>query len=311
MTITPSQYNVAVICGGTSGEREVSLRSGESAQEALIEAGFQAVLLDSALKSDLVRLINEPFDVAFLCLHGRGGEDGAIQGFLETVGLPYTGSGVMSSAQALHKATTKKIYDDAGIPTPLAVYLTHQDAVDALDILEKIGDHCVVKPATEGSSIGVSIIRGEHELQVALEEAFRHDDTVVVESFVEGVEATVSVLGNDDPQPLPVIKMIPRNDFYDFESKYAPGGSEHICPAPFDAALTKRLQDLACAAHRALGCKGVSRTDFIIDEAENPWCLETNTIPGMTATSLLPDAARAAGMTFPQVCTRLVELALG
>lgn len=310
MTISPSECKVAVICGGTSGEREVSLKSGEGASTALKEAGFDVSLLDSADKNDLIRLINEPFDVAFLCLHGRGGEDGAIQGFLEIVGLPYTGSGIQASALALDKSATKKIYDEVGVPTPTAVTLNSDSSYDLDEVFEQVGRHCVIKPATEGSSIGVYIVTDKDEYQTALNQAFQHDTSVIVESFVEGTEVTVSVLGNESPEPLPVIQMIPRNDFYDFESKYAPGGSEHLCPAPLDAALTEQVQQLACKAHQALGCRGVSRTDFIIDREGKPWCLETNTIPGMTATSLLPDAARARGISFSEVCKRLIDLAL-
>lgn len=310
MAIKPTDYKVAVICGGTSAERDVSLKSGEGASEALKEAGFDVTVLDPAHKEDLMRLLNEQFDVAFLCLHGRGGEDGAMQGFLQIVGLPYTGSGIQASALAIDKSAAKRIYREADIPTPIALCLKRGMPYDIETIIAQVGEHCVVKPATEGSSIGVSIVSQADELQTALDQAFIHDASVVVESFVEGVEVTVSVIGNETPEPFPVIQMIPRNDFYDFESKYAPGGSEHLCPAPLEEVITKRLQNLACEAHCALGCRGVSRTDFIIDPEGNPWCLETNTIPGMTATSLIPDAARAAGISFSEVCTRLVELAL-
>lgn len=310
MTITPSECRVALLCGGSSGEREISLKSGEGARAALEEAGFSVEVLDPAEHDALMRLVSEPYDVAFLCLHGRGGEDGAIQGFLETIGLPYTGSGIQASALAIDKAKTKKVYEGAGIPSPAALYLASSDECDLLDIEAHVGEKAVVKPATEGSSLGVSIVSGREQLQAAIATAFDFDTLVVVEAFVEGVEVTVSVIGNESPRALPVIQMIPRNEFYDFESKYAAGGSEHLCPAPLSDELTELLQARACAAHRALGCRGVSRTDFIIDAQDEAWALETNTIPGMTATSLLPDAARAAGMSFPEVCAELVKLAL-
>lgn len=310
MNISPSECRVALLCGGTSGEREISLKSGEGARAALEEAGFMVDMFDPADTRALARLINSSFDVAFLCLHGRGGEDGAMQGFLETIGLPYTGSGIQASALAIDKAKTKKVYQDAGIPTPVALYLDAPDQYDLCEIEARVGKKSVVKPATEGSSLGVSIVEEAAELQAAIESAFGYDTTVVVESFVPGTEVTVSVLGNETPHALPVIQMIPRNEFYDFESKYATGGSEHLCPAPLSPELTNELQQQACRAHLALGCRGVSRTDFIIDTQNEVWALETNTIPGMTSTSLLPDAARAAGISFPEVCAELVKLAL-
>ena len=308
--VVPNECRVALLAGGTSGEREISIASGKGAKGALEEAGFAVDWIDPANKEDLKRLIEEPYDVAFLCLHGRNGEDGVMQGMLELIGLPYTCSGVLASATAMDKARSKVFYELDGLPTPPSVTLTKKQQYDADAIAEEIGVPCVVKPATEGSTLGIEIIEDAAELAGAIERAFGFDDIVLVERFVAGKEITVAVLGNDKPEALPIIEIVPKGEFYDFESKYAPGGSQHICPAPLDEELTAKINEYAARAHRALGCRGVSRSDFIIDGEGVPWILETNTVPGMTATSLLPDAARAAGVAFPDLCTKLIELAL-
>ena len=173
-----------------------------------------------------------------------------------------------------------------------------------------VGESCVVKAATEGSALGVYIVNGADEVADAVRKVFEIDSEALAETFVSGTELTCAVIGNDDVQALPVIQIVPRGEFYDFESKYAPGGSQHLCPAPLDAETTARVQETAIAAHRALECRGVSRTDIILDENGECWVLETNTLPGMTETSLLPDAGRAAGIEFPELCTKLIELAL-
>ena len=309
-TVVPSECKVALLAGGTSGERSISIASGEGARGALEEAGFTVVWIDPANKEDLKRLIEEPFDVAFMCLHGKMGEDGTMQGMLELLGIPYTCSGVLASATAMDKAKSKVFYELDGIPTPASVTLTRGADFNVSDVEKAVGIPCVVKPATEGSALGVEIVEKSADLGAAIKRAFEIDDLVLVERFVEGVEVTAAVVGNDKPEALPIIKIVPMGEFYDFDSKYAPGGSQHICPAPIEDEVTAAIKEYAARAHCALGCRGVSRSDFIIDESGTPWILETNTIPGMTATSLLPDAARAANMTFPQLCTRLIELAL-
>ena len=307
--IQPSDCKVALLAGGSSGEREISLLSGKGAEEALRSAGFDPVFLDPSSKEDLKRLMEGDFDVAFICLHGKGGEDGLIQGFLETIGLPYTGSGVQSSAIAIDKAKAKVLYSENGLPTPSSVVIS-KNAYSPEDVTKIVGAPCVVKPSTEGSALGVYIALAEEDIAPAIDKAFKIDDEILVEDYITGVEITVAVLGNEDPQALPVIEIVPVNHFYDFESKYAPGGSQHICPARLDSELTQKVQDLAVKAHQALGCRGVSRTDMIVDINGDPWILETNTIPGMTSTSLLPDAARAAGVSFPELCTKLIDMAL-
>lgn len=305
-----SQYEVALLAGGTSGEREISLSSGRGAQAALEEAGFAVSVLDPADANDLKKLIDGKFDVAFLCLHGKGGEDGSIQGFLETIGLPYTGSGVWASSLAIDKEKAKLFYRAAGIPTPESLVITRDNLFSVEDIKTRLGERCVVKPNTEGSSLGVYIVGPDDDLGECIDQAFKVGERLLVERYVEGTELTVAVIGSDDPQALPIIEIIPQSDSYDFESKYAPGGSQHICPARLGEEVAQRVSELAVKAHRALGCSGVSRSDFLLEEDGTAWILETNTIPGMTATSLLPDAARAAGISFPDLCTMLVGYAL-
>jgi D-alanine-D-alanine ligase len=210
----------------------------------------------------------------------------------------------------MDKAKAKVFYGENDIPTPRSITLYRDGLADVDEIVGQLGEHVVVKPASEGSALGVTIVEGRAQIDAALEAAFALDREVLVEQYVAGTELTVAVLGNDEAQALPVIEIVPQNDFYDFESKYAPGGSQHICPARLDEAMTAEVQRIAIAAHKALECRGMSRTDIILDNAGHCWVLETNTIPGMTETSLLPDAGRAAGIEFPQLCTRLVELAL-
>ncbi|MGI6535013.1 MAG: D-alanine--D-alanine ligase family protein [Eggerthellaceae bacterium] len=308
--IDPKNINVALLAGGASGERDISIASGQGAREALEEAGFNVMTFDPVIRSDLRSLMDGNFDVAFLCLHGKYGEDGTIQGMLEVLGIPYTGSGVWSSALAIDKIRAKVFYRHYGIPTPDSITMYDKPTMSGAEVIEKVGSPCVVKPANEGSALGVHIVKTPEEVEEALKESFQHDREVLIETYIKGTELTVSVLGNDDPVALPVIKIVPQAEFYDFQSKYAPGGSQHICPAPLSPEETERVQKTALAAHKALGCRGVSRTDIIMDEQGKCWTLETNTVPGMTSTSLFPDAGRAAGYSFPELCTKLIELAL-
>lgn len=307
--IDPTHIKVALLAGGASGEREISLASGAGAHDALVEAGFTVDTFDPSVKEDLKALIEGTYDVAFICLHGRYGEDGTIQGLLEVLGIPYIGSGVWASALAMDKARSKVFYRHFGINTPVNVTLHRGDEYEAEAIIAKVGMPCVVKPANEGSAIGVHIVKDPDALMAAIDEVFAIDHELLIETYIKGTELTVSVLGNENPEALPVIEIVPKNKFYDFESKYAPGGSEHICPARLSDEDTARVQAMAVAAHKALTCRGVSRTDIIMDEQGVCWALETNTVPGMTSTSLLPDSARAAGYSFPELCTKLIELA--
>ena len=309
-TINPSDIKVALLAGGASGERDISLASGEGACAALEEAGFAVSVFDPAEKSDLKDLIDGEFDVAFICLHGRYGEDGTIQGLLEILGIPYIGSGVWASALAMDKVRAKVFYRHFGINTPVSATLYRGKPYDIDAIIDRVGFPCVAKPANEGSALGVHIVFNKEELQKAITEVFETDYELLVETYIKGTELTVSVIGNEEPKALPIIEIVPKNEFYDFESKYAPGGSEHICPARLSEEDTAKVKEIAVAAHKALTCRGVSRTDIIMDEQGVCWVLETNTVPGMTSTSLLPDAARAAGYSFPQLCVKLIEFAL-
>ncbi len=306
----PQDCKVALIAGGTSGEREISLSSKEGALAALIEAGYQVEWLDPAKEEDIKTLLTGAFDVAFLALHGKGGEDGTIQGFLETINLPYTGSGVFSSAVSIDKQKAKILYHHAEVPTPKSLYIRRGDTFSAADIINELGQKCVVKAATEGSSLGIYIVEGEAALTQAIHDALAIDSAALIEQYITGTELTVVVLGaGSTAEALPIIEIIPQAESYDFDSKYAPGGSEHICPARLSEEDTKKIQQLAVEAHNALSCHGVSRTDFILSPDHEPWVLETNTLPGMTTTSLLPDAAKAAGISFPELCERLIESA--
>lgn len=309
-TIIPQETSVALIAGGKSGEREISLISGKAVYEALLQAGFSVTQIDPADKNDLVKLVEGSFDVAFLALHGKFGEDGTIQGMLEILGVPYTGPNVWSSATAIDKAKTKVVYERVGVPTPKSILLVDPEEMTAQQVVDKFGPSCVVKAATEGSALGVYLCNSLEEIEAALRNVFEIDDKVIIETLIKGDEYTVGVLGTQDPRALPVIQIIPINEFYDFESKYAEGGSKHVCPAPLSEELTKKAQDIALLAHKGLECSGVSRTDLLLDEQGDFWALETNTIPGMTPTSLLPDAARSIGMDFTELCITLITDAI-
>lgn len=308
--INPREYKIALLAGGMSKERDISVASGKGAGAALEAAGFEVETVDPAEADGLKRLIDGKFDVAFSVLHGRMGEDGTMQGFLELIELPYTGSGVWSSATAMDKVKSKLFYEQVGIRTPGSITVVSGDGTTLEQILEVVGNKSVVKPPKEGSSFGISIVEGAEELESALESVLASDGEALVETFVAGREFTVPVLGNAEASALPVIEIVPRGGFYDFDSKYAPGGSEHLCPAPLTEEETRTVQELGVRAHQVLECRGVSRSDFILDDVGQFWILETNTLPGMTDTSLLPDAARAAEMSFPELCVKMVELAL-
>lgn len=308
--INTRDCRVALLIGGSSAEREVSLASGEGVRRSLEEAGFPVVCFDPSSKDDLMALMEGSFDVAFICLHGKNGEDGTLQGFLEMIGVPYTGSGVLASSLAMNKSKAKEMYAFAGIPVLPSISLHKSDEYSVEEIVNQLGSRCVIKPCTEGSALGVFISEGEEEIEDSIEKAFEFDSEILIERYAEGKELTVGVLGNDETEVLPIVEIIPKSDFYDYESKYSPGAAQHICPASFDEATTAAIQKYALQAHKALGCRGVSRSDFILEGNGDCWILETNTIPGMTETSLLPDAARAAGISYTQLCTKLVELAL-
>jgi D-alanine-D-alanine ligase len=301
---------VVVLKGGRSAERDVSLNTGAQVAEALQAAGHRVAEIDAA-DLDFIDQIRTTAPLAvFICLHGRYGEDGTVQGLLELLDIPYVGSGVLASALAMDKVMSKRFFVEAGLPTPAFEVVKKGEPIDVESLTDALGPQTVVKPANEGSAIGVTISHEPAELPDAIDAALAHDDTVLIEQFVSGTEVTIGVLGNDDPQALPSLEVVPEHEFYDYESKYVPGMSRHIIPARVGDDVNAECARVALAAHELLGCRGMSRTDVIVTEDGTVELLEVNTIPGMTKTSLLPEAAAAMGLEFPELCSRLVELAL-
>lgn len=244
-------------------------------------------------------------DVAFLALHGKFGEDGTVQGFLDLIGVPYTGSGVLASALAMDKVMAKVVLSAAGIPTPRGIHVRRGERFDAAGLRPPL----VVKPSKQGSSVGMRMVTRLADLESAVDEALRHDDEALVEQRIVGTEVTVGVIGNDALEALPVVEIVPKNDFFDYGAKYDPAQCEEICPARIPNELAARAQDLAIRSHRALRCAGYSRTDLMLGP-DGPVVLEVNTLPGMTMNSLLPKAAAAAGVPFGELLDRIVRLAL-
>jgi D-alanine-D-alanine ligase len=340
------RLKVAVLMGGRSTEREVSLVTGKMVLEALDPVKYEALPVEAALLGRLPGSVppalgegllpggvftpellaagtqalmapeGDPArpDVVFIALHGRHGEDGTVQGFLELLNLPYTGSGVLASALAMNKVMSKKLFQAEAIPTPAGMTLAGPGNRSAFMEVWRagkaaVGVPCVVKPNEQGSTIGISIVRRPEQMAAALELAFKYDDTVLIEQFVEGVEITAALLGNETPEVLPLVEIVPTGGFYDYERKYTPGATEEIVPARIPEALATQARAVSERCHRAFGCRGMSRVDMIVAPG-GVWVLEVNTIPGMTPTSLLPRAAAAAGIPFPRLVDRLIELAL-
>ena len=328
---------VAVLFGGTSAERDVSIASGAQVMKALREAGHEVVAVDTARgmlgPGDEQRLLASgvapapprdeelamvragatsplpsmgelgEIDVVFLTLHGGTGEDGTIQALLDLTGIPYVGSGHAASATAMDKDLSKRLFRAAGIPT--AEWL--MAPVDADEAQARLGYPLVVKPNKQGSTVGLTVVRSADQLDAAVQEAFRYDDEVMLEAFIPGRELTCGILAG---QPLGVGEIVIKSDVFDYESKYQEGGAEEIFPAELTEEQTRTIQDLSVRAHRALKLEGFSRVDFRMDAEGGLWCLEVNTLPGMTRTSLLPQSAQAAGISFPELCDRICRLAL-
>ena len=305
------KLTLALLYGGISSEREVSINSGNQVFDALDKDKYEVLRYDT--KTDLAKLVADSnrIDVALIILHGLYGEDGTVQGLLDLLGIPYQGSTVLGSAIAMNKLISKQLYQHNGIPTPPFSIIRQDDSIDPKTFVQQLGLPLVIKPVEGGSSVGMTILKSEESLKDALDLAFEHDQTVMLETYIDGVELTGGVLGNNDLQALPLIEIIPNKDheFFDYEAKYVAGVSQEICPARIDDELTQKAQTLAKSAHRALACKGYSRTDMILRDRDI-FVLETNTIPGMTATSLLPQAAAAAGFNFSQLLDKLIELSV-
>jgi D-alanine-D-alanine ligase len=295
--------HVAVLMGGWSAEREVSLRSGHACAEALIRRGYQVTQVDVTREVAVALTAAQP-DVALNVLHGRPGEDGTLQGLLEILGIPYTHSGVLASALAMQKDTAKALFRACGVPVAEDRVVSRFEAAKA----HVMPPPYVVKPIAEGSSVGVFIVTEEqsHPPQELYRDDWAFGDRVMVERYVPGKELTCAVLGD---RPLDVIEIVPATRFYDYEAKYAAGGSRHLLPAPVLPNVYQEVRRLAVAAHNALGCRGVSRADFRYDDrgTGNLVCLEVNTQPGMTATSLVPELAAYAGVTFDELVQWMVE----
>ena len=306
-----SKLRLALIAGGVSGEREVSLNGAVEVQRALDPEKYDVVRYDPA--TDLPRLASEAdeIDVAFILLHGIHGEDGTVQGFLELLNIPYQGAGVLGSAIAMDKNLAKTLYRLHGLRVAEWEMARRDDIDSPQRLLDSLRLPLVVKPVRQGSSIGMTIVRKEDKLAGALRNAFEHDRTVMVEEYISGREITVGVIGNDELEALPLVEIIPgeQYDFFDYEAKYKPGATTEVCPAQVNDAVWEKAQEYGLTAHRALQLRGYSRTDMIVS-GEEIYVLETNTIPGMTPTSLLPQAAGEFGLSFSALLDRLIDLAL-
>ncbi len=303
---------LALLAGGTSGEREVSLRGAAEVEQALDKEKYTVLRYDPA--TDLARLAADAkeLDLAFILLHGIHGEDGTVQGMLDLLGLPYQGSGVLGSALAMNKQLAKTLYLLNGLPVAAGELAQPAHCQNPGPLLARLTLPLVVKPVRQGSSLGMSIVRQAEQLGPALSTAFQHDTEVLVEEFIQGREITVGVLGNTELTALPLVEIIPdsRYAFFDYEAKYTPGATREVCPAEVDEHIRSTAQDYACRAHKALHLRGYSRTDMIVRDDGEIFLLETNTIPGMTPTSLLPQAAAQAGLSFSALLDRLIALAL-
>jgi D-alanine-D-alanine ligase len=294
---------VAVLMGGKSAEREISLRSGNMVLDALKKKGVDAYAFDPR-DQGLEQLIAQNFERVFIALHGRFGEDGTVQGALEYLGLPYTGSGVMASALAMDKWRTKLLWQAAGVPTP-PYELLSKDA-DFARVAARLGLPLMVKPAREGSSIGMSKATSVEKIGAAYELAARYDEVIIAERFIEGIEVTAGILANE---PLPLIRLETPRVFYDYEAKYFANDTRYICPCGLPVEQEKMVQEKALAAFRVLGCSGWGRVDVMLGKNGEPYFLEVNTIPGMTDHSLVPMAARAKGISFEELVVRILESA--
>ncbi len=298
----PAQFGkVALLLGGISAEREVSLKSGATVLAALQARGVDAHAIDVGAEV-MQQLQAGGFDRCFIMLHGRGGEDGTMQGALELLGLPYTGSGVLASSLGMDKWRSKLLWQSLGLPVPACVVLDGKSDFAAVE--QQLGLPLFVKPAREGSSVGISKVTKPGELAAAYAKAVEHDSLVLAEQYLGGGEYTVAIL---DGQPLPVVKIVPKAEFYDYEAKYLVDDTEYQCPADLTAEQTETMQQLALKAFDALGCRGWGRIDVLLDDAGKAYLLEANTLPGMTDHSLVPMAARAAGMTIEDLVWRILE----
>jgi len=300
---------IGVLMGGWSSEREVSLLSGQRVLESLKNQGYQAVGIDIT-RSFVDQIKHAKIDMAFVILHGRPGEDGTIQGYLELMGIPYTGSGVTASAVCMDKVISKMLFRQFGIPTPDFVSVTADDSLAAAlaEAEKRMGYPLMAKPRAEGSSVGVELLEGRRGALERCERVRRGFGDILIEAFVPGMIATVGILGED---VLPVLELVPkRQKFYDYEAKYTRGETEFVIPARLDAKTEKKVKELALKAHKSLGCRGFSRSDLIVKSGHQPYFLEVNTLPGLTDISDLPAQAQAAGISYDELIFRILADAL-
>ncbi|MDD2927910.1 MAG: D-alanine--D-alanine ligase [Candidatus Omnitrophica bacterium] len=298
---------VGVLMSGPSTEKKISLKSGQAVCAALKKAGFNVVpvLIKTDKTKDNIRLLKlKKIDCAFIALHGRFGEDGGIQKILHSLKIPYTGSGVRASCLAMDKTSSRKIFQKYGLKVPRS-WVFSRDTYQGF-YCAKLGLPLVVKPATHGSSIGLSIVGKLKDIPAAIELAFKFDEKIIIEEYIKGRELTVGIL---EERAMPVIEIVPRRAFFDFQAKYQKGLTRYVVPAKLSPGLTRSVKKAALSAHKLLGCTGCSRVDIILDEKNTPFILEVNTIPGLTATSLLPKAAKKSGISFTALCLKLIKLA--
>lgn len=307
-----NKLNVALLAGGRSGEREVSLMGAAGVEKALDPEKFNVTRYDPL--TDLVKIAADAseIDFAFILLHGLWGEDGTVQGYLDLLDIPYQGAGVLGSALAMDKNLAKELYQLNGLPVAAWRTVTNENDYTENELVESLGLPLVIKPVCDGSSLGMTIVKNKAELISAIRTALKNGDRAMIERFIKGREITVGVLGNDEPVALPLIEIIPGDEFtfFDYTAKYQPGATREICPAEVDPELTAKAQEYGVVAHRALQLRGYSRTDMIISEAGEIFILETNTIPGMTPTSLFPQAADEYGLNFSALLEKLIQLGL-
>jgi len=306
-----STIRIALLAGGWSNEKDISLKSGKAVYSALDKGKYDVHLFDPAHDLQALMEVKKDISLAFVLTHGNLGEDGCIQGFLSILGIPFVGSGVLSSAMAMNKRITKRVYEQAGLPTTKDIVLDRNNNFLVGDIIEILGRETIVKPVSEGSSHGISLCQTEQALAKGIKNAFKYTNEVLVEEYINGQEITCCVLGNRKLETLPLIQIVPKppSRIFDFKAKYETASSDEICPAPISASLTEYAKSCAKKAHKALECSDWSRTDMIVRN-ETVYLLETNTIPGMTKNSLFPLAARTAGLSLSDLLDGLITLCL-
>lgn len=300
---------IGVVMGGPSTERAVSLRTGVAIVVALKSLGYQVEGIDLDPVNFLAQLKDKKIDIVFNAIHGLYGEDGKMQGFLDMVGIPYTGSGVVASAIAMDKVASKRIFVTENIPTPDFLIINKRNIAQAEELItEKFSLPVVIKPKDQGSSFGVAVINKMDELKTALADTLNYSNEILVERFIAGRELTIATLCEDGKiTSLPIIEIAPKSGKYDYQSKYTVGATEYIVPAQIGCELTKKIQAVANKVFEVIGCRGVARTDIILDKDNNFWVLEINTVPGMTETSLVPKAAKSVGISFEQLCEKILH----